>query len=327
MCQLNQYLFSMMIVGIVETEMLFFLFNFPDNDICTQCPEDHWPNEQKTACFEKVVTFLSFEDPIGIILTFIAALFSFISGGVLEIFVKFQDTPIVKANNRDLSYLLLISLMSSFLCCVIFIERPDQVTCFLRQAVFGITFSISVSCLLAKTLIVVIAFNATKPGNNLRKWVGAKVPKFIVFICSSIQVLICALWLIVSPPAPSYNTHSEVGKIIVECDQGSAVAFYIILGYLCMLASVSLVVAFLARKLPDTFNDAKFITFSMLVFITVWSFFIPTYLSAKGKSTVAVEVFAILASSSGLLGCVFAPKCYIILLKPERNRKNYILRG
>ncbi|KAG8553222.1 hypothetical protein GDO81_003323 [Engystomops pustulosus] len=301
--------------------------NQSDMAVCTKCPEDEWPNDQKTECIKKVIIYLSYEDPIGVVLTFIAVLFSALSAVVLGIFMKNRQTPIVKANNRDLSYLILLSLMISCLCCLIFIERPERATCFLRQAIFGITFAISVSSLLAKTLIVVIAFNATKPGKNLRKWVGAKVPKYIVFTFSCIQVFICIMWLFISPPSIYYNKQSEVARIIVECDKESAIAFYIILGYLCILASISFLVAFFARKLPDTFNDAKLITFSMLVFFSVWSFFIPTYLSAKGTSTVAVEVFAILASSSGMLCSIFAPKCYIILVKPQKNRKTFVLKG
>ncbi|XP_072286994.1 vomeronasal type-2 receptor 26-like [Pyxicephalus adspersus] len=301
--------------------------NETDATVCMYCPEDQWPNENKTACVPKIVTFLSHEDPIGIALTFIAVLFTISASAVLGIFINYQHTPIVKANNRDLSYLILIALMLSCLCCLFFIERPERVSCFLRQSVFGITFSISISSLLAKTAIVVIAFNATKPGKNLRKWVGAKVLKYIVFMCSLFQVFICFTWIFVAPPSTYKNTESEIGRIILECDKASAIAFYIILGYLCILGSVCFLVAFLARKLPDTFNDAKLITFSMLVFITVWIFFIPTYLSAKGTSTVAVQVFAILASSSGMLGSIFAPKCYIILLKPEQNKKKNVLKG
>ncbi|XP_072286997.1 vomeronasal type-2 receptor 26-like [Pyxicephalus adspersus] len=301
--------------------------NETDAVVCMDCPEDEWPNEQKTTCVQKHVTFLSYEDPVGIVLTFIAILSSVLAAVVLGIFIRYQNTPVVKANNRDLSYLILASLLLSSIFSLLFIKRPEQISCFLRQSIFGITFSVSVSSLLAKTAIVVIAFNATKPGNSLRKWVGAKVPKYIVFICSLIQVLICLFWLFIAPPSAYNNTQAETAKIIVECDKATAIAFYVILGYLGVLASICFIVAFLSRKLPDAFNDAKLITFSMLVFITVWVFFIPTYLSAKGTATVAVEVFAILASCSGMLGSILAPKCYIILIKPQKNRKSFVLKG
>ncbi|XP_077308897.1 vomeronasal type-2 receptor 26-like [Lithobates pipiens] len=301
--------------------------NKTDAVVCMDCPEDEWPNTEKTACVQKLITFLSYEDPIGIVLTFIAILSSVAAAVVLGIFIRYQDTPVVKANNRDLSYLILTSLILTSICSLLYIERPEGISCFLREAIFGITFSVSVSSLLAKTMIVVIAFNATKPGKSLKKWVGPKVPKYIVFISSFIQVCICLLWLFIAPPSAYNNTQAEIAKIVVECDKTTAIAFYVILGYLGVLASICFIVASFSRKLPDAFNDAKLITFSMLVFITVWIFFIPTYLSAKGTATVAVEVFAILASCSGMLGSIFAPKCYIILLKPHKNRKSFVLKG
>ncbi|XP_064419107.1 vomeronasal type-2 receptor 1-like [Latimeria chalumnae] len=290
-----------------------------NSSYCQECPYDHWSNDRQDKCIPKSIEFLSFKEPLGIIIVSITVPSSLIPAATLYIFIRYHETPIVKANNCELSYLLLLALVLCFLCSLIFIGEPMIVTCILRQITFGIIFAFSVSCVLAKTIMVVIAFKATNPNSNLKKWVGLKLPNTVVFACTLLQVIICMVWLTTSPPFPEKNMNSEPGKIIIECNEGSTVAFSCMLGYMGLLAIVSFIVAFLARNLPNNFNEAKFITFSMLVFVSVWLSFIPAYLSTKGKYMVAVEIFAILASSAGLLACIFFPKCYIILLKPEIN--------
>ncbi|XP_047450495.1 extracellular calcium-sensing receptor-like [Mugil cephalus] len=293
---------------------------------CISCPEDFWSSPQRDHCVPKKTEFLSYQEPLGICLTVTSLLGTFICAIVLGIFIYHRSTPIVRANNSELSFQLLLSLKLCFLCSLLFIGRPSLWTCQLRHAAFGISFVLCVSCILVKTMVVLAVFKASKPGGESSlKWFGAGQQRGTVLVLTFIQAAICTVWLVSSSPTPHKNTQYHKDKIVYECVVGSTVGFGILLGYIGLLATLSFIIAFLSRNLPDSFNEAKLITFSMLIFCAVWVAFVPAYISSPGKYADAVEVFAILASSFGLLLALFGPKCYIILLRPERNTKKAIM--
>uniref|UniRef100_A0A671U8K7 Olfactory receptor C family, u1 n=1 Tax=Sparus aurata TaxID=8175 RepID=A0A671U8K7_SPAAU len=275
---------------------------------CTKCPEYYWSDKDKVKCVAGVEEFLSFYDSMGIILVTLTLLGVILTTIITTVFHHFRSTPIVKANNSEISFLLLLSLKLCFLCSLVFIGQPSVWTCRVRQAAFGISFVLCLSCLLVKTIVVLLAFRANAPGSRALKLFGPSQQRTLI-LCTT------------APQVGGYVSVLVGCWIVVECKEPWPPGFYLVLGYIGLLAFFCLLLAFLGRKLPDTFNEAKLITFSMLIFWAVWISFIPAHVSSPGKFTVAVEVFAILASSFGLLLCIFVPKCYIILLRPEQNIK------
>ncbi|XP_055369989.1 extracellular calcium-sensing receptor-like [Betta splendens] len=292
---------------------------------CSPCPQEYWSNDRKDECIPKTTEFLTYQEPIGIAVTVVSLLGASLSVATLMVYIRYRETPVIKASNSELSCFLLFSLLLCFLSPLTFIGRPTVWTCMLRHTAFGVTFALCISSVLGKTIVVVTAFKATFPGNKSATKFAPSQQRIIVCSCTVIQIIICVLWLRLNPPFPDMVFRYNNKKIVLECNPGSEAAFYAVLGYIGLLAIICLVLAFLARKLPDNFNEAKFITFSMLIFCAVWITFIPVYISSPGKFTVASETFAILASVFGLLICIFAPKCYIIFIKPEKNTKKHVM--
>ncbi|ROJ29150.1 Vomeronasal type-2 receptor 1 [Anabarilius grahami] len=328
--------------------------NTTDARGCIQCDEDYWSNANHDECVPKTIEFLDFTEPLGITLIAIAAFGALATIVVAIIFLIHLNTPLAKVNDPLLTFSLLLGLVITFLCSIVFLGEPQMWSCMTSQVALAVGFALCLSSLMGKSALLMLRARAVKAVKNATKAAKAAaaaaeqspdtaviapaIPqkndvdpihprhqRVIMIVCTLIQAVACTVWLILMPPHPVKNTAAQNIKIILECDTGNIIFICSIFGYDILLALLAFAFAFVARKLEDHFNEGKSVTFGMLVFFIVWISFVPAYLSTRGKFMVAVQIFAILASSFGLLACVFIPKCYVLLVKPERNKEEMMI--
>ncbi|NWU99873.1 GPC6A protein, partial [Upupa epops] len=299
--------------------------NQTDMDYCYRCNNrTYWAPINSTTCYRKTVHFLAWTDWFAVFLLLLSAFGIVLVLSITVIFTKNLTTPVVKASGGlTVCYIILFSHFLIFLSSIFFIGEPTEFKCRTRQALFGISFTLCISCILIKSLKILLAFSFDPKLQNFLKCMYRPIPTVVT--CTGIQVIICTFWLIFRTPFVEQN-FSIPRAIILECNEGSIVAFGIMLSYIAALAFVCFIFAFKGRKLPENYNEAKFITFGMLIYFIAWIVFIPVYATTFGKYLPAVEIIVVLISNYGILCCTFLPKCYVIVYKQETNTKSAFLK-
>ncbi|XP_068135566.1 G-protein coupled receptor family C group 6 member A [Hyperolius riggenbachi] len=298
--------------------------NGADMVTCLQCNnKTHWSPGNSSFCYLKKIEYLRWDDGFAILLLIICFFGISLNLAVALLFTRKFETPVVKASGGFLCYIIFVSILFSFTSAVFFIGKPADFKCKVRQTMFGISFTVTVACILLKLIKILLAFTFEPKFQRILKCLYK--PFTLVFACTMIQITICTAWLVFWSPYTKEN-FSLQKTIILECDEGSTVAFSIMLGYIAVLAFICFIFAFRGRKLPENYNEAKFITFGMLIYFIAWITFIPIYSTTFGIYLPAVEMTVILISNYGILCCTFLPKCYIILYKQDTNTKSAFLK-
>ncbi|KAJ8409174.1 hypothetical protein AAFF_G00241950 [Aldrovandia affinis] len=301
--------------------------NSTDMDQCLRCDEDlEWALSGSPACSHKPMKFFSWRDPIAITLLTVAALGVMLALLTCLLFLIQKDTPVVRAAGGPVSYLILHSLVVSFASSALFVGQPGDLQCQARHILFGLSFTFCVSCILVKSLKTLLAFEFNPDIKAALHRLYR--PHWIMVTCVGLQVLVCMLWLVFPTSRPYARVRINPRDQLAECLKGSYVAFAVMLGYIALLALVCFAFAFKGRKLPENYNEAKFITFGMLVYFIAWVIFIPVYITSTGHVYLpAVEMSVILISNYAILCCHYFPKSYIILFKKEMNTRSAFLEN
>ncbi|KAM9311157.1 metabotropic glutamate receptor 3 [Gastrophryne carolinensis] len=292
-----------------------------DEFTCVDCGPGQWPTSDLTGCYDLPEDYIKWEDAWAIGPVTIACLgfmCTFLVGGV---FIKHNNTPLVKASGRELCYILLIGVFFCYCMTFFFIAKPSPVICTVRRLGLGTSFVVCYSALLTKTNRIARIFSGVTEGAQRPKFISPKSQVIICLSLISVQIVIVSVWLMLEYPGTRRYTLPEKREtVILKCNVKDS-SMLISLTYDVVLVILCTVYAFKTRKCPENFNEAKFIGFTMYTTCIIWLAFLPIFYVTSSDYRVQTTTMCISVSLSGfvVLGCLFAPKVHIILFQPQKN--------
>lgn len=248
-----------------------------DEFTCAVCGFGEWPLDNLTGCYDLPEEYIHWEDAWAVGPVTISCLGILCTLFVIGLFLKHNETPVVKASGRELSYILLLGVLLCYSITFIYISKPSAVVCTLRRLGLGTSFAVCYSALLTKTNRISRIFNGVKD--------GAQRPRFIspapqVAICAALiscQLLVVVVWLLVEAPGVRKEVNPEKRDVVtLKCNSKDS-SMLLSLTYNCILIILCTFYAFKTRKCPENFNEAKFIGFTMYTTCIIWLAFQPIF--------------------------------------------------
>ncbi|XP_017157613.1 G-protein coupled receptor family C group 6 member A [Poecilia reticulata] len=244
---------------------------------CKKCPVNYYSaHENASLCLacenttlysfegsqnytKKRIDYLEWDDVYHIVLLASAALGVLLTLVVAVIFLARWNTLVVRSSVGPIVILLLLSLPSTFGSVVLFGGQPKDWQCQTRQVLFGLSFTLFVSCILVKSFKIILAFEFDPVTQGILEKLYK--PYLIIPLCMAGKVLICTVAYGPMPPVFQQDSKSFVKLLLLKCDENLFPAFGAMLAYIGFLAIFCFILAFKGRKLPECYNESKFITF------------------------------------------------------------------
>ncbi|XP_051282644.1 glutamate receptor, metabotropic 6a isoform X1 [Dicentrarchus labrax] len=300
-----------------------------DEFTCETCPSDMRPVPNRTACRPTPIIKLEWNSPFALVPASLAMLGILATSAVVITFIRFNDTPIVRASGRELSYVLLTGIFLIYLITFLMIAEPGVVACAFRRLLLGLGMAITYSAMLTKTNRIYRIFEQGKRSVTPPKFISPTSQLIITFILISVQVLGVFVWFAVVPPHTIIDyeelrpPNPELARGILKCDM-SDLSIICCLSYSIVLMVTCTVYAVKSRGVPETFNEAKPIGFTMYTTCIIWLAFVPIFFGTAQSTEKMFIQTATLTVSMSLsafvsLGMLYMPKVYVIIFHPEQN--------
>uniref|UniRef100_A0A4W6EMZ3 Glutamate metabotropic receptor 6 n=1 Tax=Lates calcarifer TaxID=8187 RepID=A0A4W6EMZ3_LATCA len=300
-----------------------------DEFTCETCPTDMRPTPNRTTCRPTPIIKLEWNSPWALVPASLAMLGILATSAVVITFIRFNDTPIVRASGRELSYVLLTGIFLIYLITFLMIAEPGVVVCAFRRLLLGLGMAITYSAMLTKTNRIYRIFEQGKRSVTPPKFISPTSQLLITFILISVQVLGVFVWFGVVPPHTIIDyeelrpPNPDLARGILKCDM-SDLSIICCLSYSIVLMVTCTVYAVKSRGVPETFNEAKPIGFTMYTTCIVWLAFVPIFFgTAQSTEKMFIQTATLTVSmslsASVSLGMLYMPKVYVIIFHPEQN--------
>ncbi|TRZ11563.1 hypothetical protein HGM15179_015524, partial [Zosterops borbonicus] len=300
-----------------------------DEVTCLLCSYNERPNENRTGCRSIPIIKLEWHSPWAVIPVFLAMLGIVATIFVVATFIRYNDTPIVRASGRELSYVLLTGIFLCYIITFLMIAKPDVAVCSFRRVFLGLGMCISYAALLTKTNRIYRIFEQGKKSVTAPRLISPTSQLAIASSLISVQLLGVFVWFAVDPPNiivdydEQKTMNPEQARGVLKCDI-TDLQIICSLGYSILLMVTCTVYAIKTRGVPENFNEAKPIGFTMYTTCIVWLAFIPIFFgTAQSAEKLYIQTTTLTISmnlsASVALGMLYMPKVYIIIFHPELN--------
>ena len=291
-------------------------------DRCDSCPTGYLSNQNRTKCLRIPEEFIKWDSVTSAILVSLSLFGVLVSSFMFGVYFKYQHSPIVKASSRHPSLVLLVIVALMFLLPFLYIGRPNAAQCHAQPIALGLLMTLATSLVFTKTFRLIQIFHNVVANVRDKPLVSVRTQFIFVTAFVLIEVVIIGVFLDQNPMR--IRTIIQDTAIPIDCGESAKYLHITVLLYNGLLAVNCAVMAFRARSLPANFSEARPISFPLFPFPSIWITFLITYSGSFIASHSTFISVAILATALDLLVCMFAPKIWIILFRPELNEMHVV---
>ncbi|XP_063063872.1 taste receptor type 1 member 1-like [Engraulis encrasicolus] len=290
---------------------------------CLSCKEFEWSNSASTTCQKRSVEYLHYDDAFSILLLLSASLLILLCAGVAVLFFLHRSTPVVRSAGGSMCYLMLSCIAASTASVFFHFGKPTAISCALQNITYTFFYTICMSCLFVRSLQIIAIF---KMASHLPRahalWVKYSGQWLVVAAVSLLELVLCVLWVTVGKPWPENNTWLSADKVILQCAMESYAPFGFSSFLLGIVSILCFIFAYMGTDLPKNYNEAKAITFCILLFYLSWAIFVTTCI-LQSSFVAHVKVMVHLSSLSSMMVTYFFPKCFIVIFQPHKNTAEF----